>query len=639
MQLEHILCLNKGVNPLVHELNCVTSIFLGVERLTAVKGHIVVAPDEEVDCTPLFKYLEQLGYVYETAQSGEHLLERVQTQTFDLVLMGINLADMNGYLLLERLKTEPRFLHIPVIVIATQNDIQRIAECIELGAEDYLPVPFNLVLLRARINACLEKKRLYDQEQAYIRKTEKLADDLRFVILPLGIALSAEKNFARLLERIVWESKSICNADAGTMYLVTPDNQLEFAIMFTDSLNIALGGSTGKKIPFAPLNIYDKKSGLPNYNHISTRVALDGKSVNIPDIYQSHELDFSATKEFDRKNGYRTVSNLTVPLKNYDNEVIGVLQLINAQDPVTKKIIPFEAYQQLVVESLASQAAVALSNYILLQRQKELLRFEHDMQVGRKIQEGFLPADLPKIEGWELDAHFQPARQVSGDFYDVFALAEDKLGLVIADVADKGVPAALFMALVRSLIRAFAQEHYSHQWMSVIPLGEQKNMTAVESGDTLKEAILLTNNYITYNHSQLNMFATLFFGVLDPLTGVLSYINCGHNPPIVLNRREVKARLRATGPVIGVMPNMPLELAQYAFEPDDMLLLFTDGVTDVRTINGKFFGEERLLKLLTKTETHSTSRVLAKIKRQINLFRGDAEQFDDITMLALRRLP
>ncbi len=607
--------------------------------MLGAKGRIVVAADEEIDCTPLFQYLQQLGYEYEVAEHGQRLLDMVQTHTFDLVLMGIHLPDINGYLLLERLKTEPLLLHIPVIVISAQNDIDNIAKCIELGAEDYLPVPFNLVLLKARINACLEKKRLYDHEQATIKQMEKLADDLRFVILPLGIALSAEKNFARLLERIVWEAKSICNADAGTLYLVTPDNRLDFAIMFTDSLNIAMGGATGKKIPFAPLNIYEKKSGLPNYNHVSTYVAIEGKSINIPDIYRTRKFDFSATKDFDRKNGYRSVSNLTVPLKNYDSEVIGVLQLLNAQDPVTKKIIPFEAYQQLVVESLASQAAVALSNYMLLQRQKELLKFEHDMQVGRKIQEGFLPSELPSLPGWEIDADFQPARQVSGDFYDVFALSKDKLGLVIADVADKGVPAALFMALVRSLIRAFAQEHYSNHWMNFIPGGkEQKPFLLTESIDTLKDAIMLTNNYIAHNHSQLNMFATLFFGVLEPSTGIFSYINCGHNPPIVLDASgAVKARLMVTGPVLGVIPDMPVEMAQITLERGDTLLMYTDGVTDVREIRGKFFGEERLLKLVTKKRFKSAAALLEKIRVQLDSFRGDAEQFDDITMLAIRR--
>jgi phosphoserine phosphatase RsbU/P len=605
--------------------------------LTRSKGRIAVAGGDELDCTPLFQYLQQLGYDYETAPNGERLLAMARTHTFDLLLMATHLPDINGLLLLERLKSDPLLLHLPIIVISAQNDIEIVAQCIELGAEDYLPVPFNLVLLKARVNACLEKKRMFDHAQEVLKQSEKLADDLRFVILPLGIALSAEKNFAKLLERIVWESKSLCNADAGTLYLVTPDNRLEFVIVYTDSLNIVMNGSTGSRIPYAPLNIYEKKSGLPNYNHVSTYVAIEGKSINIPDIYQTHEFDFSATKDFDRKNGYRSVSSLTVPLKNYDNEVIGVLQLLNAQHPITKQIIPFEAYQQLVVESLASQAAVALSNYMLLQRQKELLKFEHDMQVGRKIQEGFLPDDIPKLRGWQIDAHFQPAREVSGDFYDVFKLSESKLGVVIADVADKGVPAALFMALVRSLIRAFAQEHHSNHWMNFMPNGDSQPHIPLETGNTLKDAILLTNNYIAYNHSQLNMFATLFFGVLDPSTGVLTYINCGHNAPMLIGDAGVKARLRATGPAIGVIPDMPLEMAQITFERGDILMMFTDGVTDVREIGGEFFGEDSLLRLVTKKRYTSATGLITKIKEQINAFRGDAEQFDDITMMAVRR--
>ncbi|NWF68731.1 MAG: SpoIIE family protein phosphatase [Chloroflexi bacterium] len=609
-----------------------------------MKGRVLVAPDRQIDCQPLLQQLAALGFEFTVAGDGHSLLEFAQSQAFDLALMGINQPDINGYLLLERLKANPALVHLPVIVISAVHDLDAVARCIELGAEDYLPAPFNPVLLKARLRACLEKKHLYDQERESIRKTEKLANDLQHVILPLGIALSAEKNFARLLERVVWEAKSICNADAGTLYLVTPDNRLEFAIMFTDSLHIALGGADGKKVPFAPLPLYDKKTGEPNFTHVSTYVALEGKSANIPDIYQTRDFDFSATKEFDRKNAYRSISCLTVPLKNYDNAVIGVLQLLNAQDSKSGKIIAFEAYQQLVVESLASQAAVALSNYMLMQRQKELLKFEHDMQVGRKIQEGFLPNDLPHLPGWDIEADFQPARQVSGDFYDVFALSRDKVGLVIADVADKGVPAALFMALVRSLIRAFAQEQYSYHWMNFLSapastyISPPRPSAQIESDSTLKNAVMLTNNYIVYNHSQLNMFATLFFGVLDPASGTLSYINCGHNAPVLFNPSGIKARLNATGPVVGVLADAPLEMAETHLDAGDFLLMFTDGVTDVRSINGQFFGEERLLNLLSAAAYPDTQTLLSKIRDCIGEHRGDADQFDDITMLALHRI-
>jgi CRP-like cAMP-binding protein len=198
---------------------------------------------------------------------------------------------------------------------------------------------------------------------------EETRDSLEKVILPLGIALSTEKNLDHLVERILLEAKKLCNADAGTMYLLTAEKQLKFSIMITDSLNIALGGTTGKEIPFHPIPLVDQTTGEPNNHNVSTYVANSGHSVNIPDIYHAKDFDFTGTMEFDKRTGYRSISNLTVPLKNHLGEVMGVIQLFNAQIPSTDQVVPFNAYQQLVVESLASQAAVSLNTQELLRRQ------------------------------------------------------------------------------------------------------------------------------------------------------------------------------------------------------------------------------------------------------------------------------
>jgi sigma-B regulation protein RsbU (phosphoserine phosphatase) len=398
-----------------------------------------------------------------------------------------------------------------------------------------------------------------------------------------------------------------------------------------------LGGTTGQEIPYPALELYDVQSGAPNYRNVATCAVLGGRSINIADVYKTREFDFSEMRDFDRQNAYRTVSCLTVPLKNYENAVIGVLQLINAQDPRANTIVHFESYQQLVVESLASQAAVALSNYVLLQRQKELLQLEQDMHIGRQIQAGFLPVEMPKLSGWEIAAYFQPARVVSGDFYDVFRLPNDKVGLVIGDVADKGVPAALFMALVRSLIRAFAQEHLLEHWTQYLEKPVPVTSTNGRGGYTLRNTVTLTNNYIMHNHAHMHMFTTLFFGVLDPISGRLEYVNCGHCPPILVNGSGVKSRLLPTNPVVGAMPDLKLEISMVELGYGDTLLMFTDGVTDSRKAGGEFYGEERLLKFVTNRAYHSANGMLDAIRQSIQEYCGEAEQFDDITILALRR--
>ena len=191
-------------------------------------------------------------------------------------------------------------------------------------------------------------------------------------LIAIGIALSAERNHDRLMERILLEAKGLTNADGGTLYLKSEDNRLRFAIMRTDSLGIAMGGTTGKEIPFPPLDLVDPRTGEPNHKNIATHAALTGASIAIPDAYTAEDFDFSGTKKFDAGTGYRSTSFLTVPLKNHDGDVIGVLQLLNARD-AAGIVIPFDGTVQPLIEALASQAAVALDNQQLIDAQRRLL--------------------------------------------------------------------------------------------------------------------------------------------------------------------------------------------------------------------------------------------------------------------------
>ncbi len=187
----------------------------------------------------------------------------------------------------------------------------------------------------------------------------------------IGIALSSEHDNARLLETILLGAKELTNADGGTLYTVTDDAKLQFEIMRTQSLNVAMGGTTGVEIPFPSLPIY-LDDGKPNINMVAAHCVVNGKTINIPDAYLAEGFDFSGTRKFDEKTGYRSQSFLTVPMKNHENEIIGVLQLINAVDPHTLQIIAFSEAHQRLVESLASQAAVALTNKNLIHDLKHL---------------------------------------------------------------------------------------------------------------------------------------------------------------------------------------------------------------------------------------------------------------------------
>jgi len=190
----------------------------------------------------------------------------------------------------------------------------------------------------------------------------------------IGYDLSATHDLPQLLDAIIREGMRITNADGGTLYLRTEDDRLKFEIMKTRSMGIDYGGVSGKPVPefIYPVRMY-LEDGSPNYHNVSAYVALTGKTANIPDAYESKEFDFSGTRGFDKKYNYRSKSFLTIAMKNHEGDIIGVLQLLNAQHPVTGEVIPFTKHQQRLVESLASQAAVAITNHRLIQDLENLL--------------------------------------------------------------------------------------------------------------------------------------------------------------------------------------------------------------------------------------------------------------------------
>ncbi len=403
---------------------------------------LLVVDDNQLNRDSLSRILRRQGYKVETAENGQEALEQLHCQDFDLVLLDIMMPVMNGYEVLKHLKADPKLRRIPVIVVSANEEIESVVQCIELGAEDYLPKPFNRVLLQARITASLERKRLYDQEQHYL----------------------------------------------------------------------------------------------------------------------------------------------------------------------------------------------------------ELVRRELD--TGRQIQTDFLPPELPQMEGLELAACFKPAREVAGDFYDAFVLPGNRVVLVIADVCDKGVGAALFMALTRSLLRVLAQQAAARlQLLAFDPeqhfvLVRDKNLPeglllAAPTYEILN-AVKLTNDYITLNHNRVDMFATLFFAVLELNTGKLSYINAGHEAPLHLGSKALKGQLKATGPAVGVMQGVNFAIRQVQLESGDSLLAYTDGVTEARNQAGQFFGEKQLIQVTEEffsERNTSAGDLIQKLENLLKSYIAGGDPSDDITML------
>lgn len=218
---------------------------------------------------------------------------------------------------------------------------------------------------------------VFDQMAREVGTRDRRLNLLR-VIIPMGVALSAEKDFSRLLETIVIEAQKITNADAGSLYLLIDDKTLKFMIVRNQTLNIALGGTTGLETTLHPIPLYDEQ-GRPNHRHIASYCALTGESVSLEDAYTTARFDLTGTREFDAQTGYRSRSMLTIPLKDTSNNVIGVLQLLNAKDPKTNDVVPFPDDE--VIDSLVLITSAALSAYIreeTLRNEINKLRIEID---------------------------------------------------------------------------------------------------------------------------------------------------------------------------------------------------------------------------------------------------------------------
>ncbi len=263
--------------------------------------------------------------------------------------------------------------------------------------------------------------------------------------------------------------------------------------------------------------------------------------------------------------------------------------------------------------------------------QEELIflnRVQEEMNVARRIQRQFLPHELPLVAGWDMAAFNRGAQAVGGDFYDCIELPGGALGLIVADVCGKGVPAALFVALTRSLVRAASQA----PWM--IQAGDDTLLHNILVG-----ALLFSNEYIARVHGESNMFITLFYGILDPQQCVMSYVNAGHNPPLMLRRADSSIEeLESFNLPIGIIETETYSPMQTRFDPGDMLVAFSDGITEAMNAAGEAFDDERLLAVVQAHRHVTAQQLVDTVVEAVDGFAGSAPQADDMTLLVVQRL-
>ena len=266
-------------------------------------------------------------------------------------------------------------------------------------------------------------------------------------------------------------------------------------------------------------------------------------------------------------------------------------------------------------------------------------RLAREMEVARNIQRDFLPESLPVARGVQLEAVLHPAREVSGDFYDAFALPPSgTIVVVVGDVCDKGVGAALFMALFRSLIRASADPvgGGAIQMIGGRRTIVRQSLENATPAELLTRVAGFTNNYIARLHGRTNMFATVFLGALSPMTGQLDFVNAGHEPAIVVSPDGSTRELRPTGPALGLLPDAEFAAGEGRLGTGDCLVAFTDGLVEARSPAGEAFGAERLRNALRASNT-SAANLVRGVVEALQAFTGAAEPHDDVTLLAAAR--
>ncbi|UCG23196.1 MAG: SpoIIE family protein phosphatase [Chloroflexota bacterium] len=310
--------------------------------------------------------------------------------------------------------------------------------------------------------------------------------------------------------------------------------------------------------------------------------------------------------------GRITRKGLIVPVVAEDGEIRGGIYVLKRED--YGDVMDFLP----AVQSLAAQIASALRRAEVYEQTVQSVKMARELEVAGEIQATFLPNSLPDVPGWEISAALEPARQTSGDFYDFVDLDGGRIGIIVADVADKGTGAALYMALSRTLIRTYAMQHPDHPEM----------------------ALQMTNERILQD-TESDQFVTVFFGVLDASNGQLTYANAGHNPAYLINngRNVAPQELSRTGIPLGMFPEMGWRQNVVQMNPGDILIAYTDGVTEAQNVDGQEFGEKRLLDAVDEgmLAGRAVRDMASLISLSVHEFAGEAPQFDDITLMLVQR--
>jgi len=299
---------------------------------------------------------------------------------------------------------------------------------------------------------------------------------------------------------------------------------------------------------------------------------------------------------------------MCVPLWN-NKEIIGIVY--------SDRIYLLDRYSDedlKLLTLLSNLAAIKIENAKLFEESIEKERMEKELELAAQIQKNFLPKENPECENFEIAGTNIPCHQVGGDYYDFITIDPHRLGIIIADVSGKGVSSSLLMAFLRGALHSEVHPQYK-----------------------LKEMAAKLNNFV-HRSSAINRFITCFFCELNKKSGELRYVNAGHDPPLILNRKKEIHPLESCGLCLGAFPSATYKEKKVTLSPGDMALLYTDGITESRNKEKKEFDKEGLIKLLRKHSNLPPQKLQEKILDEINSFTAGAEQIDDMTLVIIKRI-
>jgi sigma-B regulation protein RsbU (phosphoserine phosphatase) len=417
--------------------------------------------------------------------------------------------------------------------------------------------------------------------QAFPPSGEQLA-----LLYRLTQKFSSSLDLNEVLDQVMDEVIAVLHAERGFVMLHEPDGSLVFKVAR------GIDRSTIEQPDFQVSR------------GIVEQVAHQGKPMLTSDAQEDQRL---MMRHSVMNLGLRSV--LCVPLHVKGN-TIGVIYVDNR----LRAGIFTQADLELL-SAIASSAAIAIENARLYQVAVEKGRMERELQMAYRVQASLLPEQVPELPDWDFAALWQPAREVAGDYYDFIPEKNAGIGLVIADVTDKGMPAALFMAFTRSIVRASLDR-------------------AASPAEGISRA-----NYLISAESTYDFFVTLFYACLDPASGELTYVNAGHNPPLICRPSQAELEpLTRTGIPLGIEPDSVYEQRTVQLASGDFLLLYTDGVVETFDPQGQEFGLARLEAVLRENRSRPAAEIIEAVGQAVSGFAGAAIPSDDITMVLVKRV-